>query len=364
MNPLRLLYANAGLGNAEVEPYTYSLMHAMRDQGHHVEALCSPQSQLKQQLEQDGFSVRSLSMDSGWGIWRNAFSLKDFLASQRFDVIHTQSHADTLHVGMAARLTGNALLVRTHHLSQAYSALTDRWLPHRIIASSQFVKNTCIQNGVPARHIEVVYPAVITPSPSVAGKLRQRLGLANKAVLVGSMVFADKEKGALELIQALAPLMRTHTQLHLVLENHTKQHEALLTFAEQLDVGAYVHLLSAHEPISPFMTELDIFALATPTEFSALVFAAAAAAQVAVVATQAGSIPEMMEVGKSGMLVPEHDIVALRKALQRVIDDPSLRQSMAAAGYEYTMGSGRFKLPTMQQLIEGYYRQWIEQSRL
>ena len=361
MNPLRILYANAGLGDSEVERYTYDLMHAMRDQGHHVEALCPPQAQLKQRLEQDGFKVHGLTITGGWGVWRNAFTLKGFLAAQRFDVVHTQSHSDTLHVGIAARLAGGSLVVRTQHLSQSYSALASRWLPHRVIASSQFVKNTCVQKGVPARHIEVVYPAVVTPNSSAVVNLRQRLGLANEAVLIGSTVLAHQEKSALELIQALAPLMRARAQLHLIVTNETSQHDLLSAFAEQLGVGAHVHQLQAQESISSFMHELDVFALATPNEASALMFAAAAAAQVAVVATQAGSIPEMMAVGQSGMLVPVHDIVALRKALQRVIDDPDLRQSMAMAGYEYTVGSGRFTLPTMQQLIENHYRQWLRQ---
>jgi len=361
MNPLRILYANASLDEGEPERYTHNLMQAMRAQGHHVEALCQPESPLKQRLEQDGFHVHPLHMGSGWGGLRTVLPLKRLLLSQHFDVVHTQTPHDSLPVGLAARLARHPLIVRTQHFGQSDSAFTDRWLAHGVIALSQFVKKSRAQKGVAASRIEVVYPAVDTPPPNTTS-LRQRLGVADEATVVGSIVAAGKEKGALELIQALAPLMRESPLLHLVIANNTGL-DTLVSFAEQLDVHKQVHRLAPTESIVSFMGELDIFALAAPTEASAIVFAKAAA-QVAVVAAQVGSIPEMIEVGKSGMLVPVHDIVALRKALQRLVHDPALRQSMAAAGYDYIVGSGRFTQATQQQLTESHYRQWLSQHKL
>ena len=362
MNPLRILYANASLDEGEPERYTHNLMQAMRAQGHHVEALCQPKAPLKQRLEQDGFHVHPLHMGSGWGVLRTVLPLKRLLLSQHFDVVHTQTHHDSLSVGLAARLARHPLIVRTQHFGQSDSAFTDRWLAHGVIALSHFVKKSRVQKGVTASRIEVVYPAVDTPPPNTTS-LRQRLGVADEATMVGSMVAAGKEKGALELIQALAPLMRESPQLHLVIANNTDSDDTLVSFAEQLDVHKQVHRLAPTESIVSFMGELDVFALAAPTEASAIVFAKAAA-QVAVVAAQVGSIPEMIEVGKSGMLVPVHDIVALRKALQRLVQDPALRQSMAAAGYDYIVGSGRFTQATQQQLTESHYRQWLSQHKL
>ena len=76
-----------------------------------------------------------------------------------------------------------------------------------------------------------------------------------------------------------------------------------------------------------------------------------------------GGVPEMMQAGQSGMLVPLHDIVALRQAIQRLINDPELRQRMGQAGYQYAVTEGRFLLATMQQRTEQSYYRWLEQLR-
>ena len=74
-------------------------------------------------------------------------------------------------------------------------------------------------------------------------------------------------------------------------------------------------------------------------------------------------MPEMLLPGQSGMLVPLHDIVALRQALQRLIDQPELRKQMGLAGYDYAVTEQRFSLITMQKKTEACYRRWLEQRQ-
>jgi glycosyltransferase involved in cell wall biosynthesis len=58
----------------------------------------------------------------------------------------------------------------------------------------------------------------------------------------------------------------------------------------------------------------------------------AMAAGRAVVASSVGGIPELVVDGETGLLVPPGDAAALRHALQRMLDDPTLRRRMGAAG--------------------------------
>ena len=53
-----------------------------------------------------------------------------------------------------------------------------------------------------------------------------------------------------------------------------------------------------------------------------------------VVASDISGIPELVEEGRSGLLVPPGDTAALADALQRLYDDPALRRSMGRAGRE------------------------------
>ena len=72
-----------------------------------------------------------------------------------------------------------------------------------------------------------------------------------------------------------------------------------------------------------------------------------------VVATKVGGVPELVEDGVTGFLVPPRDPQALAKALQRLIDDPELRRRMGEAGREKALRE--FTLDRMLRESEGVY---------
>lgn len=362
MQPLKILYTEAATSYGGQERYIHRLMKEMRGQGHQVEALCQPRSLLEKYLEQDGFKVHTFTMHSGGDFWRNLFPMRRFLKAHQYDVVNTHSRRDTVHVGAAARLARVPLVVRTRHLARPVgSLLSYSWIPHRVIAVSQFVKNQIVQRGMDENKVEIVYPAVDFPEPLPEPKLRQELGLSAQAMIVGSVAVLRKEKGIQELIQALAPLMREQAELHLVVIGGGELQTKLEDFSAQLDVAKQVHMLGTRDDVALLIGDFDIFALATHLEASGTVFAEAGAARLPIVGTNVGGVSEMIDVGKSGMLVPLHDIVALRKALQHLLENADLRESMAQAGYSYARLSGRFSLKTMQERTESSYRRWLEQ---
>ena len=65
--------------------------------------------------------------------------------------------------------------------------------------------------------------------------------------------------------------------------------------------------------------------------------------QVAVVGSSSGEIPHV--IGDAGLVFPERDVQALRKCLQRLIDDPGMRRDLAHRGYERAMR--KFSTPAL-----------------
>lgn len=96
-----------------------------------------------------------------------------------------------------------------------------------------------------------------------------------------------------------------------------------------------VRVHSGLAPDSPELLRLyqqaDIFVLPTRADFSPLVVPEAMACGLPVVATTVGAIPELVEHGISGVLVPPGDADALGQALASLIADASRRQSMGGA---------------------------------
>ncbi len=77
---------------------------------------------------------------------------------------------------------------------------------------------------------------------------------------------------------------------------------------------------------------MDVFALSCDTEGFGLAALEAMAAGLPIVATQVGALPELVEHGKTGILVPRGDARALAKALLRLLRDAELADRLGAAG--------------------------------
>ena len=93
----------------------YKEMVAMRERGHHLEAVCQPQAELGGRLREAGFKVHNLLMDGPVNFLRGVSALRRVLRGGRFDVLNTHSRRDTVLASIGARLAGTPLIVRTRH---------------------------------------------------------------------------------------------------------------------------------------------------------------------------------------------------------------------------------------------------------
>ena len=81
------------------------------------------------------------------------------------------------------------------------------------------------------------------------------------------------------------------------------------------------------------LSEADVFVLPSWAEGLPNAMIEAMAAGLAVVVSAVGNIPDLVRAGTEALLVGPQDVPALREALKKVIDDPSLRRNLGEAGY-------------------------------
>ncbi|WP_368643156.1 glycosyltransferase family 4 protein [Castellaniella ginsengisoli] len=363
MRPLRILHAEAATGFAGQERYIFRLMHALRERGHVVQAVCQPHAQLARELRQAGFQVDAMEMDGPWNYLKGLPHLVGLLRRGAFDVVNTHSRRETLLVGAAARLAGVPLVVRTRHLAKPVgSLLSYTRVPKRVIAPSEFVRRHLIDRGVPPGHVAVVPPAVDFPDPMPQPVLRAELGLDAQAVIVGSVGVLRTEKGHEQLIEAMQPLLGRYPHVHLVIVGGGDAALSRLRGqAASAGMAGRIHLLGARSDVPALLPDFDVFALATHIEASGTAFVEAGAAGLPVVGTRVGGVPEMMREDESGLLVPLFDIPALTAALDRLITDPALRRRMGQAGRRYCLEEGRFTRAALGERTETCYRHWLEE---
>lgn len=365
MTPLRIVHSEAATSFGGQEQYIYRMMHAMRDRGHHLEAICQPHAVLTQRLREDGFTVHTLLMDGPVNFFKGVIKLRKVLKAGRFDVLNCHSRRDTILAGCAGRLAGTPLIVRTRHLAKRVgSLLSFTVIPHRVTSASEFVRRHLIERGVRPGDVATVYPAVELVEWTEPSTLRQELSLAQNDIVVGCVAVMRAQKGHRALIDAMAPLIRQRPNLHLVfVGGGSPVFEETQGYIAQSGLGKRVHLLGVRKDVPNLLAGFDLFALATEQEASGTVFVEASGAGLPVVGTKVDGVPEMVQDGVTGLLVPLHDQPALTAALAKLIEDPQLRLQMGEAGRRMVWAEGKFSRLAMAKNIESCYERWLGELR-
>ncbi len=161
------------------------------------------------------------------------------------------------------------------------------------------------------------------------------------------------------LLEALALLPGLEWQLDLVGDGPGES--AARARAARLGLSGRVRFLGAQEVVAAVLSRAHIFALASLSEALPRSLLEAMCAGLPVVATAVGGIPEAIDNGANGLLVPREDPGALAGALGTLIGDASLRLRLGAAAratYE-----ARFRLEQMAAKTAALYEAVAETYR-
>jgi len=238
-------------------------------------------------------------------------------------------------IGRLARILGVPLVLHLH--GSGYHEFYDR-LPRRlqrpvhdlfhgaaqVIVLGAFWADWVTRTlGVPAARITILPNGVPRPAPG-----SPRDDLPCHIVLLGRI---GPRKGVPELIEALATLRDRSWRATLAGDGEVAAARAAVEragLAPRIAVPGWL----AQSDAADLLASADILALPSHAENFPISIIEALAHGVAVVATQVGATPELLEHGKSALFVPVGDPAALARALAELIDDPARRRALAQAG--------------------------------
>ncbi|OGR69972.1 MAG: hypothetical protein A2089_11505 [Elusimicrobia bacterium GWD2_63_28] len=254
----------------------------------------------------------------------------------------------------AARLAGakavvfvvNNIAVPYDRLSRRLERPLDRAVAGRVSAfvtgSAHAGSKLAETLGLPAGQVRNI-PNGIAPRPLKEGPaaVRGRLGVPEGAVVVGNVALLDPRKGHAFLLEALAIAKQKlpGTNLMLLVEGEGPERAALQARAAALGLAGEVKFLGRQENIFDLMNAFDIFALSSTglEDFPNVVLEAMSLGK-PVIGTRVAGVPEQVEDGRTGLLVPPGDAEALGAAIAGLAADAARREAMGLAG------QARFKL--------------------
>jgi glycosyltransferase involved in cell wall biosynthesis len=160
--------------------------------------------------------------------------------------------------------------------------------------------------------------------------LRAELGLGEGEVLVGAVGNIRAPKSYDVFLRAAALLKERSPRYRFVIvgEHSMPLYEQLLSLRRELGLERECVFTGLRSDIAEVMHSLDVYALSSTTEGFSIACIEAMSAGKPVVATRCGGPQEILEDGRSGLLVPVQDPAALAAAVDKVANDPALAASL------------------------------------
>ena len=244
--------------------------------------------------------------------------------------------------------------VRSEEDRQQLRLLTSR-MDH-LIAVSRSIVAKLENEGRDAAPISLIHNGVDLDRYDHQGPcctLREEYGLPAEGPMVGVVARLEPEKGHPTLLEGWVQVAAAIPDASLLVIGEGSRREALETMAAELGLAGRVVFTGRRDDVPAVTAALDVAVLPSYREALGLTILEAMALSRPIVASNVGGIPEMVEDGVTGLLVPPHDADALAAAIIRLLRDHPLADMLGRAGHDLV--HERFCIELMVAAVEQIY---------
>ncbi|MDB5195016.1 MAG: hypothetical protein JWO84_200 [Parcubacteria group bacterium] len=348
-SPKRILYVITKSNWGGAQRYVYDLATAAKARGHQVRVVSGREGELTDRLREAGIAVspipsmqRNVRLASDLKVFRELLAIiKEFAP----DVVHGNSSKAGAFVALAGRVRGVRRVVFTAH-GWAFNEGRPRWqkmiigfvhyvtvlLSHATICNSEATKRDIRWMPFVQKKVAVVHHGVHPFSVLSPQEARAALAPTLSArTWIGVIAELHPIKGLDVLIQAVEHVLPDYPEVGLVIIGEGEERGYLEHLIKVEGVTGRV-ILAGHVQNAPgHLSAFDLFVLPSRSESLGYVLLEAGMASLPAVGTRVGGIPEILEDGVSGLVVPPNDGPALAAAIERLLKESGLRQTLGAA---------------------------------
>ncbi len=225
---------------------------------------------------------------------------------------------------------------------------------NKIIAVSSNLAESLFKENIPSEKIVVSYPPVDTgvfkPHPEKKW-LRSRIGVSENEKLIVHASRLDnmqvaEEKGVFTLLKAIPNIKEENIKVLIATAptgslfqktkdetiNKVKETAKLLGIENKIIIGTF-----APEDMPLVYNGADLFVMASQRESFGLVYAEALSCEIPVIGTTVGGIPEAVQNGQSGELVPPDNPIELAKSISSLLQSPKKMKKFGEYGRQHVL---------------------------
>lgn len=301
-----------------------------------------PAASMRARLRAEDVRVIKLTRRSRLALWSWSPLVKA-LREERVDILHSHLFGSNVWAAVLGRLAGTPVVVAHEHM-WAYGGsrlrpFLDRHLIARLcdafVAVSVEGRRRMIDvEGIDPAEIVVIPNGIAGFEPGDGARIREELGIAVDAKVVGSVGHLRPEKAYAVLVEAIAMVRQGSRDVVALVAGEGPEREALEALVAGSALDGAVRFVGARDDVPDFLAALDIAVCCSDFEGSPLSVMEYMEAGLPVVATRVGGLPELVRDDESGLLVPPRDPAAVAAAISRLVDDAALRARLGAHGRE------------------------------
>ena len=348
-----------------------TLTQGLLDAGHQLDVILSPDPNvdaLASQISDAGGTVHRLGVRGKTDL-AGIRALKRRVAVVKPDIVHTHlsSPVEATPALLAAKWAGRHRMVTTEHapkhapLRRFYSATVKQALGRSldaVIVVCQADADYLVQEfGLEARSITVIHNGISDPGDPAPSReeARSKLGLVEETgFVVGYAGRLSVHKGVCELIDAAKGTDIPGLVVALAGEGPLR----VELQAQRSELPYRLELLGQLPDIRTFLAALDVFVLPSRSESMPLALLEAMHAGLPILSTDVGGIPEALQDGVSGVLIPPARPERIREALQSLWSDGGRRSRMGAEAR--TIARQRFSAARMVGQVAVLYERLLQ----
>lgn len=344
-----------------VETHILALLAALDPTRYRATVLCLPNPLFEQRLAAAGIPFQVIPRRGKWD-WRFVLRIRHALARTRCCLIHTHGLFSDFYGALACRMTTAEMsgirakprhVLTKHTFPEAdmsmparkvkFFYLLDHWVTYprvdRFVAVSEDRKRGLIEKqGVRPERISVIYNGLSLDRAGASARpaLRRELGLAPQVPIVGFIGRLNREKGPDLFVQAMAHLVSVSRRLLpadplFVIVGDGPMKPRLLAMVQALGLAERFRFLPYRDEIGSLIADMDAVVMSSRTEGFPMLLLELMAHARPIIAARVGGIPEAIEDGCSGWLVPQGDTEAIARCVLEALAHPDMARERGHA---------------------------------
>jgi len=312
---MRICHINLAKGFSGGEQQTLNLIDELSKRGIQQVLVCQKGGELQRRAEERGLPCRPIT--------HFAFG---HLQSPGADLLHGHCGRSVYWAALEHQFRGTPYIVTRrvdNPMGQGWATLKAYRGAARVVCVSRAIE-TIVQREMGRVSTETIPDSYSGFQVDAAAVTALRAAWAGK-FLVGQVGKLLAHKGHDVTLEAARRLAETHPEIHFLILGDGPRRQELERAASGL---SNVTLLGHRNDIGNYLACLDLFIFPSITEGLGSSILEAMHAEVPVIASAAGGIPDLIDQEHTGILIPPGDASALGEAILRLERDPALRTAL------------------------------------